>query len=111
MTLYLVGIGFPEAENIDVHESKTFHGVLYHFKNYAEASRGLRQITQQYKPNTRTLLGMAYGDWKASAMVATSLKEHLVICRHGPATEIATHDHSSYAPRALQSHIHRRMRR
>jgi SAM-dependent methyltransferase len=45
-------------------KSAQFYDALYHFKDYAEASRRLVEIIQQYNPNARTLLDVACGTGK-----------------------------------------------
>src|SRR5438477_10612535 len=42
-------------------KSAQFYDTLYHFKDYADASRRLQQLIQQGNPNAQTLLDVACG--------------------------------------------------
>jgi len=45
-------------------KSAQFYDALYHFKDYADASKRLHEIIQEHNPNARTLLDVACGTGK-----------------------------------------------
>src|SRR5918997_919179 len=45
-------------------QSAQFYDALYHFKDYAAASRQLRALLQQHHPNTKALVDVACGTGK-----------------------------------------------